>query len=85
MTAFDGFDRIPDMDLSALAAPDLPPEAAAALRARCHAALMRRQKRARAGACGVFYGRFIEPVLITVLGAGVLFATLVRAVAVLAG
>jgi hypothetical protein len=85
MTAPGDFDWLPDPALSALSTHDLPPEAADALRGRCHAALARQRKWRRTAACGAFYGRFVEPAAIAILGGGVLVAALVRAVTVLAG
>ena len=68
--------------LASLPLPDLGAGAATRLRARCRAALAERG--GRGGADRRLYDRVIEPAAVAILGGGVLIATLLRAVAILA-
>ncbi len=74
-----------DPELGALASlplPDLRPEGAALLRARCRAALEARG--GRGGSWAALCDRVLVPAAAAILGGGVLLATAVRAAAILA-
>ncbi|MBP7148581.1 MAG: hypothetical protein KBD01_13655 [Acidobacteria bacterium] len=72
--------------LAALPGLDLPQEADRALRARCRAALAASEsRRTFAAPWWTIYTRVLEPAMVAILSVAVLAATLIRAVAILAG
>lgn len=87
MTTPGDLDRSTAAALAGLGPHDLPLPVAAALRARCHAALAARrgQGAGRAAAWRALYDRVLEPAAIVILAGAVLVAAALQAAAIFTG